>query len=630
MHVAFGSRYSYRAPLTDRRRGYRVVRRGGPHLGNLVRTHRVVLIALTLLVTLVVARPTTAQTGWPSGDRDALVTLYNATDGPNWVNNTNWLSDEPLDTWYGVTTNAGGRVNGLRIRENWLRGKIPLELGKLTGLTVLDLSYNQLSGWIPPELASLSSLGSLDLGVNRLNGEIPSELGSLSKLRGLFLNDNQLSGKVPSELGSLSGLRGLYLSRNRLSGEIPTELGSLSKLTSLGLQGNQLSGKIPPELGSLSNLKELYLSRNRLSGNVPLEFGRLSNLLRLYIDGNELTGAIPPELASLSKLRWLFLHDNQLSGTLPQSLTRLSALEDLIFQDNAGLCAPAAAAFQQWLSGIPDKSGDVCDSDQAPTDRHALAALYNASDGQNWINRGNWLSEEPLDTWYGVTTDARGRVTELRLSKNRLSGGIPPELGTLSSLRVLQFTGNRLSGAIPPELGTPFNLTSLSLESNQLSGTIPPELANLSNLTLLRLQGNQLSGPLPESLTRLLRLEELLFQDNAGLCVSGDSVFQEWLNDIPKTSGDVCTSDQTSPDRGALVALYNAANGPNWRNNTNWLTDTPLYAWHGVNTDVNGRVTKLALSRNWLSGEIPPELGTLSNLRVLNLAANQLSGKIPP
>ena len=67
-----------------------------------------VLIALTLLVTLVVARPTTAQTGWPSGDRDALVTLYNATDGPNWVNNTNWLSDEPLDTWYGVTTNAGG------------------------------------------------------------------------------------------------------------------------------------------------------------------------------------------------------------------------------------------------------------------------------------------------------------------------------------------------------------------------------------------------------------------------------------------------------------------------------------------------------------------------------------------
>lgn len=44
------------------------------------------------------------------GDLVALISLYNATDGPNWSNNTNWLSEMPLGEWYGVTTDSGGRV----------------------------------------------------------------------------------------------------------------------------------------------------------------------------------------------------------------------------------------------------------------------------------------------------------------------------------------------------------------------------------------------------------------------------------------------------------------------------------------------------------------------------------------
>ena len=36
--------------------------------------------------------------------RAVLVTLYEATDGANWNDNTNWLSAAPLGEWYGVTT----------------------------------------------------------------------------------------------------------------------------------------------------------------------------------------------------------------------------------------------------------------------------------------------------------------------------------------------------------------------------------------------------------------------------------------------------------------------------------------------------------------------------------------------
>ena len=60
------------------------------------------------------ATATTANTD-SATDRSALVALYNATDGANWVNNTNWLSSEPIGEWFGVTTNEDGRVTRLNL-----------------------------------------------------------------------------------------------------------------------------------------------------------------------------------------------------------------------------------------------------------------------------------------------------------------------------------------------------------------------------------------------------------------------------------------------------------------------------------------------------------------------------------
>lgn len=83
-------------------------------------------------------------------------------------------------------------------------------------------------------------------------------------------------------------------------------------------------------------------------------------------------------------------------------------------------------------------------------------------------------------------------------------------------------------------------------------------------------------------------------------------------------------------DSLALVALYNATDGNNWKNNDNWLGDKPLEAWYGVKTQsTTGRVWKLHLVNNNLRGELPDALVGLDSLMNLQLKNNYLYGHIP-
>ena len=183
----------------------------------------------------------------PQVDRPTLVAFYNATGGPNWADNSNWLSDAHISRWHGVTINTFGRVVALNLSRNGLRGVLPPELGHLTELKTLRVWANELGGTIPPELAGLTKLEEFGVGGNQLSGETPSWLGNLSNLRSLHLVSNQFTGQIPPSLGELP-LRGLYLGHNRLSGDIPAELGNLSTLQRLYLAGNNLTGCIPDKL----------------------------------------------------------------------------------------------------------------------------------------------------------------------------------------------------------------------------------------------------------------------------------------------------------------------------------------------------------------------------------------------
>ena len=124
----------------------------------------------------------------------------------------NWSEDERPEDWYGVRM-ENGRVVELEFDEFELTGAVPAEIGRLSALRVLDLSYNQLTS-LPMEIWQLTSLERLVLVDNQLT-TVPAEIGQLTSLRGLYLRGNLLMS-VPAEIGQLTSLRGLYLRDNEL------------------------------------------------------------------------------------------------------------------------------------------------------------------------------------------------------------------------------------------------------------------------------------------------------------------------------------------------------------------------------------------------------------------------------
>ena len=256
-----------------------------------------------------------------------------------------------------------------------------------------------------------------------------------------------------------------------------------------------------------------------------------------------------------------------------------------------------------------------------PTEREILGILYESTGGGDWTTSTNWGSNIPdsvnLDNLHGVTAPD-GKVTELNLYRNQLSGEIPASLGILSNLQELILHRNQLSGMIPASLGILSNLQELNLNSNQLSGEIPPALGSLSNLQNLYLYRNQLSGEIPRKLENLSNLQELYLYSNR---LSGriPPQFGKLRSLVELRLQDNELSGRIPPELGKLRSLE-------YLN----LRENELSGEIPPELGSLSNLQSLQLQSNRLSGEIPPELGSLSNLEGLWLYSNQLTGEIPP
>ena len=103
----------------------------------------------------------------PQSECNALVAIYNSTNGPSWVDGTGWLVTNSPCSWFGVAC-ASSHVIRLDLRENQLVGPIPADISVLAELDTLDFYRNGLTGPIPAGLGNLAKLTDLDLDENQL------------------------------------------------------------------------------------------------------------------------------------------------------------------------------------------------------------------------------------------------------------------------------------------------------------------------------------------------------------------------------------------------------------------------------------------------------------------------------
>ena len=592
------------------------------------------------------AAATREGAGGPMTDREVLEVLYHVTGGPEWKRADNWLSDRPLEEWYGVNTDENGRVTELNFRfgrgltdetSNGLSGPIPPALGNLSNLQTLNLARNQLSGRIPPELGNLASLQHLFLSYNELSGRIPPELGNLANLQVLSLAENQLSGRTPSELGNLANLVALYLGGTRLTGAIPRELQRLKKLGALDMKETDVCVPADAALQAWLDTFGYYRSSGLVcDGTRRVLFSASSYEV---IEGESVTVSVRLIDQSEEPLQTVGVALTAAGGSatasdyagVPErvSLTAPATEAEFVFtalEDDRFDPGEAVVLGLGWPLPAGVTAGDpetamvriIDPGTAARTDREVLEAVYYATGGPEWIDRTHWLSDLPLAQWRGVDADENGRVTGLELYDNGLSGPIPPALGKLANLQRLDLWDNQLSGSIPPELGKLANLQTLRLAINQLTGPIPPALGKLANLQWLELSSNRLSGSIPPELGKLASLQGLYLFDNQ---LSGP--IPPGLGKLTNLQSLELSSNRLSgsipSELGKLANLQSLA-----------LFDNQLSGPIPPELGKLANLQRLDLWDNQLTGSIPPELGKLANLQTLRLAINQLTGPIPP
>ncbi|BFG28970.1 hypothetical protein CerSpe_152440 [Prunus speciosa] len=207
-------------------------------------------------------------------------------------------------------------------------------------------------------------------------------------------------------------------------------------------------------------------------------------------------------------------------------------------------------------------------------------------------------------------------LKEIVLSRNYLSGTIPPEWGSLP-LEHISLVANRLTGSIPKEIGNITTLKSLDISMNNFYGVLPRQLGNFPLIERMLLTSNNFTGELPDTFGNLTTLIDFRVSDNH---FSGQipNFIQNWTN-LEKIV--IQASGLTGPIPSGISLLTN-------------LTDLRITDLSGPEAPfpplekMKDMGTLMLRSCN-IVGQLPPYLGNLTKLKTLDLSFNKLTGEIP-
>lgn len=466
--------------------------------------------------------------------RADLMKLYTSLQGENWNSSkkTNWNTNEPLETWGGVTIEKGS-ITGLNLNGFALKGVLPSALGNLTTLKEIDLGHNPgLTGPLPRETGNLTSLEILRANHTSLDGPLPASMGNLNKLKELLLYNTYIEGPIPQDWAGMVSLEQFDASGAALKGPLPKNIFTEWKhLSVFKLNDNTaLGGPLPVELGQLKTTADklrLYLYNCSFEGGIPEAWEQLPDVCDvLLLYGNKLTEPVPLPIqnhASWTADKW--------DSWVNKETHAIRTQQNDVFLD---------------LEKVPDAQ------------RECLMALYDNLDGKNWTKGKYWGTDTDIDQWEGVII-ADSAIVGLHLSGFGLRGTLPACVGYLTSLKVIDLSNNpQLTGTLPAELEQLSNLTLLEASATGLTGPLPKGLGNLKKLTELRLDHTQINGTIPKEWAGMTALSVLGISHTNLSGPLPDALFEGWKNlqvlllsnnpnltgSLPQALGNLTTSAQ--------------------------------------------------------------------------------------
>ncbi|GKV33129.1 hypothetical protein SLEP1_g41670 [Rubroshorea leprosula] len=552
-----------------------------------------------------------------------------------------WNEGSDCCLWEGITCDKrNGHVTGLDLSNNCLEANLTTNssLFRLEKLQSLNLAYNNFSyhnlsfgfdrwksltylnllssGYMDGSLLFdgiflLPKLVSLDLSYNYGllldNTKFQMLVHNLIELRFLILDFVDMSLVAPSSLLNLtSSLEYLSFRRCNLQGNFPNQVFQLPSLQLLDLSYNFGLGGNLPESNLSSTLEYLNLANTNFSGELPYSIGNLKLLKKLHLSSCQIYGLIPRSLANLTEIAQLDFSSNHLQGQIPDVFGKMHKLTDLSLDAN------------NFDGEIP-------------------ASIFNLT-----------------------------HLTFLSLSSNKLLGRVPSWLFSLPSLSYLDLQNNCLTGPIDHVEMPNLILQEVYLSNNEISGSIPSFFFDLVHLTRVHLSSNNLIGTITtDMLSKLVDLWDLDLSNNSLLSLSnnGTAVNNSFLPSLLSLTLSSCnvhkfpTFLRKAENLQQLDISKNNISGQihKWEIegmsslqyldlSYNFLTGIDLFAFKNlISVDLSSNllqgslpilstaqdVSRLFISGNNLTGEIPSSYCNFTSLEVLVLANNRLGGKIP-
>ncbi|XP_075490920.1 putative LRR receptor-like serine/threonine-protein kinase At1g74360 [Primulina tabacum] len=593
---------------------------------------RAALLCFLILITAKLAIGDSLQS-----DREVLLELraYLEKENPVSMNRRTYTQWDPQElspcNWPGISCNeTTNRVTKVDLCDCNISGNLFQNFSALTELSYLDLSLNTIGGVLPEDLGQCRNLRLLNLSHNILNGalnftalanlevldltlnriQVDIELSipkSCDNLVVVNISNNNFTGEVGGIFETCSNLKYLDLSANSLQGDIWI---GLDRIEELSISQNKFSGTVPSWIFTQNcSLRLLDFADNQLFGEFPAEISLCEGLEVLSLWGNDFTGLIPKEIGSLPNIQELYLGNNNFSREIPETLLDLRSLTflDLSRNNFGGDIQTIFGRFTQVKFLLLHKNSYT-------------GGIYTSGVlGLSNLSRLD-LSYNNLSGPLPVEISQMAGLKFLILSYNQFTGSIPSEFGNLSGLQALDLSFNMLQGWIPPSLGNLTSLLWLMLANNSLRGEIPPEMGNCSSLLWLNLANNQLSGSIPPQLTRIGMNSRATFLLNR-------------KNNQSPGSGECLTMKRWIPaNYPPFIFVYKLLT----RKNCKSLWDRILKGYGLFSVCLPGsnvRTTLISgyvqLSGNWLSGEVPLEIGNMLNISMLHLGFNQFNGTLP-